>query len=118
MNQVGTKVISSSSSSSPPDTSQTPPHIHIHAHAATRTPIIMSHSQEPSVADDELKPSQTAGYSVGEKKSVQEYQQLDANDESLNRWKASLGLGGASGAADPSKPKVSWGGARSFLQAG
>ncbi|KZT37639.1 E set domain-containing protein, partial [Sistotremastrum suecicum HHB10207 ss-3] len=37
------------------------------------------------------------GYKPGEKKSAQEYAQLDANDESLNRWKASLGTRGGSG---------------------
>ncbi|PWN24012.1 putative rho GDP dissociation inhibitor [Microstroma glucosiphilum] len=65
----------------------------------------MSHSQDASVADDELKPSTTEGYKVGEKKTLDEYTQLDANDESLARWKASLGIG-ASGGADPSKPKL------------
>jgi len=44
-------------------------------------------------ADDELKPSTTEGYKVGEKKSVAEYAKLDAEDESLARWKASLGIG-------------------------
>ncbi|KAF8248914.1 rho guanidine dissociation inhibitor [Wilcoxina mikolae CBS 423.85] len=46
-------------------------------------------------ADDELKPSTTEGYKVGEKKSVAEYAKLDAEDESLARWKASLGIGAA-----------------------
>lgn len=43
--------------------------------------------------DEELKPSTTEGYRVGEKKSVAEYANLDAEDESLARWKASLGIG-------------------------
>lgn len=43
----------------------------------------MSHAQDPSVADEELRPSQTQGYKVGEKKTVEEYAQMDANDESL-----------------------------------
>ncbi|KAJ1973375.1 rho GDP dissociation inhibitor, partial [Dimargaris xerosporica] len=47
--------------------------------------------------DDELVPTQTEGYKVGEKKTIEQYQQLDANDESLNRWKQSLGLGQSSG---------------------
>lgn len=52
-----------------------------------------------------MVPSQTAGYKVTELKSVDEYKNLDANDESLNRWKASLGLGVAAVAAG-SGPKV------------
>lgn len=42
--------------------------------------------------EDDLVPD-TEGYVVGEKKTVQEYTQLDAQDESLAKWKASLGLG-------------------------
>ncbi|CDS14242.1 hypothetical protein LRAMOSA06412 [Lichtheimia ramosa] len=45
--------------------------------------------------EDDLAPTQTAGYKPGEKKSLQEYQTLDAQDESLNKWKESLGLKGA-----------------------
>lgn len=41
---------------------------------------------------EDLVESQTEGFKVGEKKTIKEYHQLDANDESLNRWKASLGL--------------------------
>ncbi|KAI7899382.1 uncharacterized protein BX663DRAFT_532872 [Cokeromyces recurvatus] len=41
---------------------------------------------------DDLLPTQTTGYKPGEKKSLQEYQKLDAQDESLNKWKESLGL--------------------------
>ncbi|KAI8580160.1 hypothetical protein K450DRAFT_238457 [Umbelopsis ramanniana AG] len=50
--------------------------------------------------EDELAPTQTAGYKVGEKKSLQEYETLDANDESLKKWKASLGLGQAAAPTD------------------
>ncbi|KAI7878341.1 E set domain-containing protein [Lichtheimia hyalospora FSU 10163] len=42
--------------------------------------------------DEDLAPSQTAGYKPGEKKSLQEYHSLDAQDESLKKWKESLGL--------------------------
>ncbi|KAI9485228.1 MAG: immunoglobulin E-set [Benjaminiella poitrasii] len=42
--------------------------------------------------EDDLTPTQTTGYKPGEKKSLQEYQTLDAQDESLNKWKESLGL--------------------------
>ncbi|PWN32525.1 rho GDP-dissociation inhibitor [Meira miltonrushii] len=65
-------------------------------------------SSNDRVPDEELRPTETKGYKVGEKKSVAEYSQLDANDESLNRWKASLGITGEGGSAgDPSKPKLS-----------
>ncbi|KAI9270417.1 immunoglobulin E-set [Phascolomyces articulosus] len=50
--------------------------------------------------DDDFAPTQTAGYKVGEKKSMAEYQQLDAQDESLNKWKESLGLKGGAGPSD------------------
>ncbi|KAJ1986136.1 rho GDP dissociation inhibitor [Dimargaris cristalligena] len=43
--------------------------------------------------EDELVATETEGYKVGEKKTLEEYQNLDANDESLNRWKQSLGIG-------------------------
>lgn len=33
-------------------------------------------------------------YKVGEKKTVEEYKNLDADDEALRKWKDSLGLGG------------------------
>ncbi|KAL7275656.1 rho GDP dissociation inhibitor [Rhizina undulata] len=42
--------------------------------------------------DDELKPTATEGYKVGEKKTIDEYAKLDAEDESLIRWKQSLGI--------------------------
>ncbi|RIA98609.1 immunoglobulin E-set [Glomus cerebriforme] len=45
--------------------------------------------------DDDLVPSQTAGYKVGEKKTLDEYKNLDSNDESLKKWKESLGLNAA-----------------------
>ncbi|PWZ02020.1 putative rho GDP dissociation inhibitor [Testicularia cyperi] len=66
----------------------------------------MSHAQEPSIADDELATTATAGYKVGEKKTLDEYTKLDAEDESLARWKASLGIGASGAAADPSAPKL------------
>jgi hypothetical protein len=45
------------------------------------------------------------GYKVTAVKSVEEYANLDANDESLNRWKASLGI--VPGASAPATgPKV------------
>jgi hypothetical protein len=46
-----------------------------------------------------------AGHKPAGGKSVDEYQKLDAVDESLARWKASLGIGSAS-AEEYSGPKV------------
>ncbi|KAI9000873.1 rho GDP-dissociation inhibitor [Trametes punicea] len=55
--------------------------------------------------DDDLAPSTTPGYKPGVAKSVDEYAKLDAEDESLARWKASLGI--VPGAARPAEgPKV------------
>ncbi|KAF5333449.1 hypothetical protein D9611_002367 [Ephemerocybe angulata] len=55
--------------------------------------------------EDELKPSSTPGYKPTAAKSAEEYAKLDAEDESLARWKASLGIvPGVGGAA--SGPKV------------
>jgi Rho GDP-dissociation inhibitor len=45
------------------------------------------------------------GYKPAAGKSVDEYRNLDAEDESLARWKASLGLDSAAG-GDPTKPIV------------
>jgi len=51
---------------------------------------------------DDLVPSRAEGYKLGEKKTVDEYAKLDAEDEALNRWKASLGIGAGSGSiGDP-----------------
>ncbi|KAI9753919.1 MAG: hypothetical protein M4579_004940 [Chaenotheca gracillima] len=51
-----------------------------------------------SQADDDLAPTKTEGFKVGEKKTVEEYAKLDEGDESLRRWKESLGIGASSGA--------------------
>ncbi|CAH6719214.1 rho GDP-dissociation inhibitor [[Candida] jaroonii] len=45
-----------------------------------------------SNADEDLVPETVEGYVVGEKKTIDEYNKLDAEDESLAKWKASLGL--------------------------
>ncbi|KAI0265168.1 rho GDP-dissociation inhibitor [Gloeopeniophorella convolvens] len=47
----------------------------------------------------------TPGYKPAAGKTLDEYRTLDAGDESLARWKASLGLDGA-GAGDSSLPKL------------
>ncbi|KAI0650591.1 rho GDP-dissociation inhibitor [Trametes meyenii] len=55
--------------------------------------------------EDDLAPTSTPGYKPSAAKSVDEYAKLDAEDESLARWKASLGIvPGASTAG--SGPKV------------
>ncbi|TPX32791.1 hypothetical protein SmJEL517_g04172 [Synchytrium microbalum] len=54
--------------------------------------------------DDDLTVSTTAGYKVGEKKTLEELQKLDEQDESLKKWKESLGIkAGASEDADTAK---------------
>ncbi|KAF9556583.1 hypothetical protein BGW38_009186 [Lunasporangiospora selenospora] len=60
----------------------------------------MSHQQE----DDDFSPSNT-NYKPGEKKSFNEYQNLDANDDSLRRWKESLGVKSGDAPA-PDTPNV------------
>jgi len=55
--------------------------------------------------EDDLAPSKTEGFKVGEKKTINEYQKLDQNDEALNRWKASLGLGKGESLSDPNDPR-------------
>lgn len=49
-------------------------------------------SNNPATLDDDLVPETVEGYTVGEKKTIAEYTNLDAEDESLAKWKASLGL--------------------------
>ena len=44
---------------------------------------------------EDLEATQDSGYRVGEKKTIQELQNLDSNDESLRKWKESLGLSAA-----------------------
>ncbi|KAL4889479.1 immunoglobulin E-set [Aspergillus ambiguus] len=55
--------------------------------------------------NDDLVASQTEGFKLGEKKTIQEYAELDKNDESLNRWKASLGLNTGNPIGDPNDPR-------------
>ncbi|GAA6003682.1 Rdi1p [Rhodotorula paludigena] len=64
-------------------------------------------SQEASsVPDADLNPTDTAGYKVGQQKTVEELAQLDAEDESLVRWKASLGVGAGAKPSAGSGPAV------------
>ncbi|GAA5967769.1 hypothetical protein JCM11641_005761 [Rhodosporidiobolus odoratus] len=65
------------------------------------------HAQEPStVPEDDLAPTQTAGYKVTAAKTLDEYNKLDAEDESLNKWKASLGLGGGGAGGKVEGPNI------------
>ncbi|KAJ8595302.1 E set domain-containing protein [Rhizopogon salebrosus TDB-379] len=62
-----------------------------------------------SVNDDneDLKPSTTPGYRPsGPAKTADEYAKLDAEDESLARWKASLGITPGQGSSAASGPKL------------
>ncbi|KAL4919798.1 immunoglobulin E-set [Aspergillus aurantiobrunneus] len=55
--------------------------------------------------DEDLVASKTEGFKVGEKKTIDEYKELDKHDESLNRWKASLGLHAGEPIGDPNDPR-------------
>ncbi|TRM68243.1 immunoglobulin E-set [Schizophyllum amplum] len=55
---------------------------------------------------DDFKPSSTPGYKLGEAKSADEYAKMDAEDESLARWKASLGIVPGVTGGDTSGPRV------------
>jgi hypothetical protein len=65
-----------------------------HEPALTLAPRHRIH-QPSGIADDDLAPSQTSGYRVGQEKTLAELAALDQEDESLARWKASLGLSAA-----------------------
>ncbi|KAL2145379.1 hypothetical protein VTI28DRAFT_7448 [Corynascus sepedonium] len=56
--------------------------------------------------DDDLLPETTSGYKLSQpKQSLAEYNKMDENDESLQRYKQSLGLG-AKDLSDPNDPRV------------
>ncbi|KAH0545569.1 hypothetical protein FGG08_000400 [Glutinoglossum americanum] len=55
--------------------------------------------------DDDLAPTKTEGFKLGEKKTVEEYAKLDQNDDSLRRWKESLGIGSGKDLSDPNDPR-------------
>ncbi|KAG7106386.1 Rho GDP-dissociation inhibitor like protein [Verticillium longisporum] len=58
--------------------------------------------------DDDVMPEETQGYKLSQpKQSLAEYQQMDQGDESLQRYKESLGLGGGGkDLSDPNDPRV------------
>ncbi|KAE9371274.1 putative Rho GDP-dissociation inhibitor [Stipitochalara longipes BDJ] len=56
--------------------------------------------------EQDLLPDQTEGFKVGEKKTMDEYHKLDADDDAMRRYKESLGIGGpAKGLSDPNDPR-------------
>ncbi|KAI1381863.1 E set domain-containing protein [Hypoxylon crocopeplum] len=57
--------------------------------------------------DNDHLPEETQGYKLSQpKQSLAEYQNMDANDDSLQRYKQSLGLGGGKDLSDPNDPRV------------
>ncbi|KKA27673.1 hypothetical protein TD95_001262 [Thielaviopsis punctulata] len=57
--------------------------------------------------EDETMPEETQGYKLSQpKQSIAAYHEMDANDESLQRYKQSLGLGGGTDLSDASDPRV------------
>ncbi|KAK3352716.1 immunoglobulin E-set [Lasiosphaeria hispida] len=57
--------------------------------------------------DEDLMPENTSGYKISQpKQSLAQYQQMDEGDESLQRYKESLGLGGGQDLSDPNDPRV------------
>ncbi|KAJ5946895.1 hypothetical protein N7454_003734 [Penicillium verhagenii] len=54
---------------------------------------------------DDLAATKTEGFRVGEKKTMEEYQQLDKDDEAMVRWKASLGLNAGNPVGKAGDPK-------------
>lgn len=79
----------------------------------------MAHQQDGSTGIDEsdLAPTQTAGYRVGEQRSIDELKNLDKDDEALNRWKQSLLGNGAAAGATGAKAVVGCNHARTPPQA-
>lgn len=59
------------------------------------------------MADHDDTPEESTGYKLSQpKQSLAEYQQMDAGDESLQRYKESLGLGGGKDLSDSNDPRV------------
>jgi len=56
--------------------------------------------------EEDFAPSATPGYKPTPAKSVDDYAKMDAEDESLARWKASLGIAPGASTAPASGPKV------------
>ncbi|CAD6504754.1 BgTH12-00257 [Blumeria graminis f. sp. triticale] len=63
-------------------------------------------SSQGNDQEQDVLPEQTEGFRVGEKKTMNEYQQLDAEDEAMQRYKRSLGIGGdGKYLTDPNDPR-------------
>ncbi|KAG9004214.1 hypothetical protein FRB94_002570 [Tulasnella sp. JGI-2019a] len=60
---------------------------------------------QPGEDEAELQPTFAPGYKLGDKKTAEELANLDQGDESLNEWKAKLGI--KPGAPPPQGPKAS-----------
>ncbi|KAF2672412.1 rho-gdp dissociation inhibitor [Microthyrium microscopicum] len=58
------------------------------------------------ITDEELQAEHTEGFKVGEKKTLDEYQKLDADDDAMRRWKESLGVGSGNSLADPNDKRT------------
>ncbi|KAM7184454.1 Immunoglobulin E-set [Rhypophila sp. PSN 637] len=59
------------------------------------------------MAGDDLMPENESGYKLAQpKQTLAEYQKMDENDASLQRYKESLGLGGGKDLSDPNDPRV------------
>ncbi|KAL8346915.1 hypothetical protein RB601_003441 [Gaeumannomyces tritici] len=57
--------------------------------------------------EDDTMPEETQGYKLSQpKQSLAEYSQMDSNDESLQRYKQSLGFGQGKDLSDPNDPRV------------
>lgn len=52
-----------------------------------------------------MKVDKVAGFKVGEQKTIDEYKQLDEHDESLRKWKESLGIGTGESISDANDPR-------------
>jgi len=74
--------------------------------AAPTAPTVVTTDEHHDESD--FQPTFTEGYKPSEKKSIDAYRELDKEDESLARWKASLGIDpNAPAASSASGPKVS-----------
>ncbi|KAK0726619.1 immunoglobulin E-set [Apiosordaria backusii] len=57
--------------------------------------------------EEDLLPENNSGYKLSQpKQSLAEYQKMDEDDPSLQRYKASLGLSGGNDLSDPNDPRV------------
>jgi Rho GDP-dissociation inhibitor len=65
-------------------------------------------ADESKITEEELKPSETAGYKPPAQKTLDEMRELDKNDESLTKWKEQLlkNADAAANSADPRKVVV------------